>query len=115
MEGVSASIHAPAHVRKTAHCDDGSEDDNEGSDYETEAGAKRRRKDIIAKTAEDTAPQPPVPDTRMGSSPIKAKPKKLPRAKTRVIMTTGGGRIMGRPNDPHVISSQDPDPIMQAR
>jgi hypothetical protein len=124
VEGVSASIHAPANVQKAAHVDlvsdsdPGSDDDEESAAVLlARAEAEARRKALIAQAASDAAPLPPDPDTRMGSSPVKAAPKKLPRARAKrvVLLTTGGGRFMGGPNDSHVISSQEPDPLMRAR
>jgi hypothetical protein len=126
VEGVSASIHAPSNVQKTTHVsiDSDSDPGSEVEDFPTPAAVaqaiaakEKRRKSALMRAVEDAAPRLPDPDTRMGSSPVKSGPAKLPRtrAKRVVLLTTGGGRIMGGPNDPHVISSQETDPIMRAR
>jgi hypothetical protein len=126
VEGVSASIHAPARVRKTAHESPASDSDpgTEDEDFPLPAAVaqaidakEKRRKGALMRAVEDAAPRPPDPDTRMGSSPVKSAPANLPRARAKrvVLLTTGGGRLMGGPNDPHVISSQETDPIMRAR
>jgi hypothetical protein len=117
VEGVSASIHVPEGVRKTAHFAPAHDSDrgvNKGVATDAEqAEAKKRRKTLMAQAVLDAAPLPPDPDTRMGSPPVKLAPKTLP--KTRTTLTVRAGGIMGGPNDPHVISSQETDPIMQAR
>jgi hypothetical protein len=129
VEGVSASIHAPANEQKSAHVsfrvddtDDGmtSEDDEEPAAVRlARAESEKRRKAAIAQAAEAAAPLPPDPDTRMGSSPMKTPPQPLPKPKTgkksKILATIGNGRFMGGPDDPHVISSRETDPIMQAR
>jgi hypothetical protein len=133
VEGVSASIHAPANVQKSAYViprDDDSEEDDMISEDDEEPAAvllaraesEKRRKAAIAQAAEAAAPLPPDPDTRMGSSPMKTPPAPLPMPKppkkakkAKILATIGNGRFMGGPDDPHVISSRETDPIMQAR
>jgi hypothetical protein len=125
VEGVSASIHAPAGVRKTAHVsfDSDSDPGTEDEDFpppaaaaQVQADKEKRRKAAIAEAVDDAAPRPPDPDTRMGSSPVKSAPARLPRARAKrvTLLTTGGGRIMGGPQDPHIISSQETDLLMRA-
>jgi hypothetical protein len=120
VEGVSASIHAPKRGQKSAHfahvsaSDRGDNDGTANDDTaRARASAETHQKTAITQAVSDAAPRPPNPDTRMGSSPIKPAAKTLP--KTRTLLTIRAGCIMGRPNDPHVISSQETDPIMRAR